>query len=70
MKKLKNRDYVLIEGCIGQVTNARTNQECYTIKWEHNPANQHYYQSKGFAEHCEVLPKDVAENLIAVLTKE
>ena len=67
--KLKHGDYILCEGCIGQVSNALVNQGCYTVQWLYNPNKQHYYQPKSLYGKCEVLPKDVAENLLEVLNK-
>ena len=63
---LKYGDVIVFEECVGRITNAVVNQQCYTVKWYHNPHNQHYYQDVSLAYKCEVIPKDVAENLIAL----
>ena len=66
--KLKYGDVVVFgSGCVGIVRNAGVNQECLSIEWVH-PKNHPplYYQPKTIADKCEVVPKDVAENLIAL----
>ena len=68
--KLKNREYVAYKDAIGVVHNPGVNQESVSVKWIVNPANYAYYQPKEVAEkHFEVIPKDVAENLLEVLNK-
>jgi hypothetical protein len=68
--RLKYGDVFVWGDCVGKILNPAVNQQCYTIKWFHNPSNRHYYQPTALEKYCEVLPKDVAENLVALYTKE
>lgn len=69
--KLKYGEYVVhSKNGVGMVLNPGVNQECLTINWLTQREPCMYYHPKQFANECEALPKDVAENLIAVLTKE
>ena len=61
---------IVFEECVGRVINACVNQAYYTIKWYHNPHKQHYYQDVSIEFKCEVLPKDVGENLVRLYEKE
>ena len=70
--KLKYGDFILYKESIGQVCNPGVNQECISINWLHFSLSQPplaYYQPKSFADKCEVLPKDVGENLLEVLKR-
>ena len=68
--RLNYGDVIVVEECVGRVINAFVNQSCYTIKWYHNPHKQHYYQDVSIEFKCEVLPKDVGENLVRLYEKE
>lgn len=68
--KLKYGDVVVYKDYIGVVRNAAVNQESVSVQWVH-PDNlrMRYYQPVETANTFEVLPKDVAENLLEVLNK-